>query len=139
MAKKSGYPKAVDYGQRYLEAIYHYSRFWRAYNELMDWIKGIPQAKTPRARARQESNIVVPLLEWLGTMLGSDVEEIGQTYYKRYYRPVYVKVAQTLPIALYYKWDIYRLAEACDTSPRVVRNAFWFMRLIGVELPYVPL
>ncbi|RLC83599.1 MAG: hypothetical protein DRJ03_16755 [Chloroflexi bacterium] len=134
MVRKSDYKKAVDYGERYVSSIYYFEGFWRSLQKLFSWIIKIPPARTPELRSRQESRIVVPLLRYIGELFARDVERRSRSM-KRY-RPAYARVAEYLPLAIWFKWDRYRLASAVEVAPSVVRDALWWIRKIGGELPY---
>jgi len=135
MVRRSDYKKAVDYGSRYIDRVYHYSMLWRALHKLEMWLAGLGPARTIEARKKQERQIVYPLLERIGELIAKDLERIGKEVYPQRFHRIYVEVARFLPIAIYEGLSMRQVAERLGVSWRTVRDALWYMRRVGFELP----
>jgi hypothetical protein len=109
---------------------------WDGLRVLMEWIDGIPPAKTVAGELRREQYVIIPALERIGDMIASMIEKIGRERYPERLRPAYLEVARILPKASYYGWDRKTIARELGISERTVRDALWYMRRIGVGIPY---
>jgi len=136
---RSDYEKAVSSAQRYFDYLYSPDRFWRTFQSILEWLAGIPTALTYETRVRQLQNIHYKVLEYVGLTIARDVERIGRKEYPERFRPVFVTIASKLPEAVFKRMSLREFAGRLGVSWRTVRDALWYMRRIGFELPLVVL
>ncbi len=109
---------------------------WSGLRVLADWIDKIPPAKKPGAEERRYTIALEPALRRAGEILAADLEDLGRKLYPQYWRPAYARVYYLLPLATYHGWDRDIIAREAGVSRATVRNALWFARRLGADIPY---